>query len=107
MELLRAFESAYERFNDPVAHILMVEIIVDLFRDQISLQALCRLTRVKNSTARALAAHGLAYFAKKCDKEVWSGQAFKELLRLSSDPAEPVREEATAAIARLKKRKPA
>jgi hypothetical protein len=102
-ELFDVLKESYHSFEDSTTCMVAVEIMVDLFRDEQSLNALRYLKTVDADKPRAIVCYGLYYFIKEIHNNEYIARAIDELEKMKNDPSQVVQQEAREALFKLKK----
>jgi hypothetical protein len=103
-EFMEVLERCYPHFVDSTSCFLIVELICDIYLDDRSLAALCRLRTVYPEMPRALVAHGLEHLARNSTDPSIAAKAVNELLQMSADCSKVVQREAEEALARVERK---
>jgi hypothetical protein len=101
-ELFKVLEEIYDGLLDSTTCMLALEIMVDLFADERSLDALIASKTVSSEIPRAIVAYGLHYFIEECHGEQLKARALDALTKMEADPSELVRGEVRQALSKLK-----
>lgn len=101
-KLLHAIERLYERFNDPMAHFVMSELLGNRFSDRVAFNVLCRLAKCKKEIARAHIPMGFEDIVRESREEELQKMAYQKLMEFRDDPSETVRDEVVESLRRLK-----
>jgi hypothetical protein len=99
--LLDAFEASYGEYADWTSCFVISEILGRQYGDERALQSFRRLKKLRAPVPRSLLPHGLEHLVKGRQGDDVARRAFAELSGMSKDPSEQVREEVSAALARL------
>ena len=94
-------EQQYERIRDHTSQLVIVELLGEYLCDRFSFDALNRLRRVQDETARAHVAHGFGLLIRNTQDESVKSEATRSLRSMAKDTSSIVSQEATGELARL------
>lgn len=99
--LLEILQEIFHDFENTTSCFLIAEIIVELFLDENSLNALINLNKGQNLKNRALIPHGLQHLVKRGKDSIVTKKALIELRKMKNDLDKNVSEQAKFEYATL------
>lgn len=101
--LIDVLEEIYREVKDATTCMVILEIIIGISSNEMTLVLLRRLKTAKSDTPRAMIAYGLAYFIDKCHDNSLIQLALSELMEMRNDHSEIVRNEVEEMLQKIKK----